>query len=369
MNYNAPLPDQIEINLFGGGNAYGETVLIHLGYNTWIVVDSILNPHSNIPLVLEYFENIDENPSNIKLIIATHWHDDHIKGINDIYIKSGSDFIISEALSKPFLAKLITLDEYKQTQNSGLKEFGKIISTSSSRKNPLKRAIQDRILYSSVVNNTIIKVTALSPSDKAIELFQKEMTEILNEAYNLNLAFKKNNQNHSSIVVLVEVGNTKILLGADLEVTSDVNTGWQQVCNSILSPKDKSVEIFKIPHHGSINGHHDNVWQSIICDNHIAILTPYGFGKKKLPSPDDMARILKGSHESYITSTDLTSRKSKKRDTKVNKILNEFNYNVFERRFDFGQIQLRREIEAQVGAKFEVILYGNASRLSNLFHE
>lgn len=369
MNYNAPLPNQIEINLFGGGNAYGETVLIHLGFNTWIVVDSILNPYSNIPVVLEYFESIGENPSNIKLIIATHWHDDHIKGIHDIYTKSGSDFVISEALSKPYLAKLITLDEYKQSQNSGLKEFGKIISTSYSRKNTLKKAVQDRVLYSSVVNNTTIKVTALSPSDRAIELFQQEMTGIINEAYNLNLTFKKNNQNHSSIVILVEVGTTKILLGGDLEVTSDFKTGWHQVCNSILSPKDKSVEIFKIPHHGSVNGHHDNVWETIICDDHVAILTPYGFGKKKLPSADDKARLLEHSNESYITSTDLTLKKSKKKDTTVNRIIKEFNYNIFEKKFDFGQIQLRRDIDADVGVKFEVVLYGEASKLADLVHE
>lgn len=369
MEFEAPSSSQIEINLFGGGNSYGETLLIHLGFSKWIVVDSILNPYTNLPVILEYFDKIGEDPKNIILTIASHWHDDHIKGISEIFIKSGSKFTISEAISKPFLAKMISIDEFKQTENSGLKEFSKIINTSYKLNKPLQRAIQDRPLFSYVENQITIKVTALSPSDRAIELFQQEMNEVLNHAYNLNLAFKKNNPNDSSVVLLIEAGDTKVLLGGDLEITSDKNTGWNQVCNAIATPKDCSVEIFKIPHHGSINGHHEKVWDTILCKNHIAILTPYGSGRKKLPSSDDKIRISKMSIESYITSTDLSLRKSKKRDSKVDKILKQFNYKIYERNFDYGHIKLKRELNAQVGQKFNVNLYGKASNLKDLKYE
>ncbi|MEZ5039528.1 MAG: MBL fold metallo-hydrolase [Saprospiraceae bacterium] len=361
----APNQTQIEINLFGGGNAYGEAILIHLGYDHWIVVDSLKNPRTRSSVILEYFEEIGKDPSSIKLIVASHWHDDHIKGISDIYKSSNCRLSISQALPKEYIAKLVSLDEFKQSENSGLNEFGNVIRSSIEKRSPLIRAIQDRPLLELNTDDCVIKVTALSPSDRAIEVFEQELAEILNDAYDLNLACKRISPNHSSIVLLVQIENTKILLGADLEIHADQNMGWNQVCKSSSISADNSVEVFKIPHHGSENGHYGPVWEKFISKDHIAILTPYGRGKKKLPSMKDKERILITSPESFITSHGSESSKPKKRDRKVNKILKELSYKVRERKFTFGHIQLRRPVNSNIGSEWEVLLHGNAKRLQD----
>jgi metal-dependent hydrolase (beta-lactamase superfamily II) len=78
-----PNSDQIELILFGPG--YGECVAVHLGENRWIVVDSCLDTKTSRPAVIEYFSSIGINPEeSVKLIIISHWHDDHIRGLSDI---------------------------------------------------------------------------------------------------------------------------------------------------------------------------------------------------------------------------------------------------------------------------------------------
>jgi hypothetical protein len=366
MDRTAPSDSQIEVNLFGGGNAYGETILVHLGFNKWISVDSIKNPITNSSLVLEYFNDIGKDPKNIELIVASHWHDDHIKGISELYNSSESKISISQALSKDYIAKLISLDEFKESSNSGLREFSNVVKKSIELKTPLIRAIQDRPLLDLELNGSNAKVIALSPSDKSIEEFEKELSSLINDAHDLNLASKKLSPNHSSVVLLIQIEQTKILLGADLEVTSDQLMGWEQILKASSTPKDNSVEIFKIPHHGSENGHYDKIWNEVLAiNNHISILTPYGRGRKKLPSEEDRSRILKFSPESYITSRHDNSTKPKKRNPRANKIIRELAYKIRERKYTYGHIQLRREIKSQPESPWEINLFGNALKLSN----
>lgn len=361
----APDQTQIEINLFGGGNAYGEAVLIHLGYDKWIVVDSMKNPNTKSSIILDYFKEIGKEPKSINLIVASHWHDDHIKGISEIYESSDCKFSISQALPREYIAKLVSLDEWKESVNSGLNEFGNVIRRSIDKGTPLVRAIEDRPLLDLDTHGCKIKVTALSPSDRSIEVFEQELAQILNDAYDMNLVCKKISPNHSSIVLLVQIDNTSILLGADLEINADQNMGWNQVCKSSSLPSDNSIEVFKIPHHGSENGHYNLVWQKFIAKDHITILTPYGRGRKKLPSIKDKERILQTSPKSYITSQGAESSKPKKRDPKVNKILKELSYKVRERKFTFGHIQLRRLLNSEIGDNWEVLLHGNARKLQD----
>ena len=70
-----PQADQIEISLFGPG--FGECCLIHLGSGQWVVIDSCLHSDTGEPAALYYLRQISVEPADtIRLIIATHWHDD-----------------------------------------------------------------------------------------------------------------------------------------------------------------------------------------------------------------------------------------------------------------------------------------------------
>ena len=74
-----PRSEELEISIFGPGR--GECVLLHLGQNEWCVVDSCIAKPAGGPVALHYLRNLQTNAiDGIKLIVATHWHDDHIGG-------------------------------------------------------------------------------------------------------------------------------------------------------------------------------------------------------------------------------------------------------------------------------------------------
>src|SRR5438876_12006346 len=82
--HTRPREDEIEVSLFGPG--FGESVVIHVGGNDWVIVDSCKNPDTKRAVALDYLEAIGVNvASDVKLIVASHWHDDHIDSLSQIY--------------------------------------------------------------------------------------------------------------------------------------------------------------------------------------------------------------------------------------------------------------------------------------------
>ena len=98
MSVDGPAPDEIEFSLFGPG--IGECATVHIGDGKWIIVDSCANPQTKEPAVLEYFELLRVEPEQaIKLVVATHWHEDHVAGIAKILRRAtNANFVCSDAL-------------------------------------------------------------------------------------------------------------------------------------------------------------------------------------------------------------------------------------------------------------------------------
>ena len=92
-----PKPDEIEVSIFGPG--FGESIAVHFGGGRWGVIDSCMNRGKNRSAALVYFDEIGVIPeTQIDLIVASHWHDDHIAGIDQIVSESKSaEFWCSES--------------------------------------------------------------------------------------------------------------------------------------------------------------------------------------------------------------------------------------------------------------------------------
>lgn len=86
MNFvtcHPPPADTLEISLFGTG--VGEGLAVHLGDGNWALVDTCREISNGIPLNLAYLESIGVDVEvAVKIIIATHWHDDHVDGLSNI---------------------------------------------------------------------------------------------------------------------------------------------------------------------------------------------------------------------------------------------------------------------------------------------
>ena len=59
-----------------------------------------LTSRRRVQPALEYLQRIGHNPaSSVRLIVATHWHDDHIRGLAEVVRTcAAADFYCSSAL-------------------------------------------------------------------------------------------------------------------------------------------------------------------------------------------------------------------------------------------------------------------------------
>lgn len=104
-----PAQNEIEVTLFGPG--YGEAIAVHLGEGAWMMVDSCIDPDSKGPASGTYLEQIGVDASQVRAIVASHWHDDHVRGISKLAAKYPvADFVLSTVLNSKeagaFVARL-----------------------------------------------------------------------------------------------------------------------------------------------------------------------------------------------------------------------------------------------------------------------
>jgi glyoxylase-like metal-dependent hydrolase (beta-lactamase superfamily II) len=105
---NKPDEDEIEVSIFGTGT--GECLAVHLGLGKWILIDSCHLSNSKKPLNVSYLTNLGYNLSlSVKLIICTHWHDDHAIGLSDIFNDIDLPIVISAVLQKKEFLRLAYL--------------------------------------------------------------------------------------------------------------------------------------------------------------------------------------------------------------------------------------------------------------------
>ncbi len=311
---NSIEPDQIEVSIFGPG--YGECILIHIGSGQWIIVDSCVNSSGHC-VALEYLRDLGFSTDAVRLIVATHWHDDHVRGLSALLNACpGAAFVVSLAMStKQFAAMALARKSMSATlTSSGVSEISRVYSLlSASGQIAIKAKAHSTIFAASaadLAHGFDCKVTALSPSERQLDIFLDDIAQLvplITESENRCISRSPNN---FAVVALVQIGSTAILLGADLEETTDANTGWTFIVESDLRPKEKAI-IFKIPHHGSQNAHNQDVWSEMLSEQPIAILTPWGRGTG-LPKDSDVARISALTRRAYSTSR-LGKRKSRTR--------------------------------------------------------
>jgi beta-lactamase superfamily II metal-dependent hydrolase len=306
MLTDPPAPDVLEVSIFGPGK--GECVLVHLGSNRWIVVDSCKDQRSRQVSALTYLDGIGVNPAEaVMLVVATHADDDHFSGIADVFERCASAiFVCSEAVTKEEFFALTKADD---RAHAGLRvrafsEYRKVFDIVRSRSSsgpgfrPLRRALQQRSLLHGTPADSDARVLALSPSDEAVSRAQLALASAL-PVPGQPRRLAKVNPNELAVALWVEALGKRILLGADLLHGPD-GCGWIAVLSTFTPTELASV--FKVSHHGSITGHHDGIWQQLLQKSPVALLAPFRSGNVSLPTIEDRSRILSLTEEAFITA-------------------------------------------------------------------
>lgn len=362
MNLNGSIG---EITIIGTGGGYGESIVVHIGNNNWIIVDSCVNPNTKVCLPLSYLNNLGVDvANNVQLIICTHWHDDHIQGISEILkICSNAKFCFAQANDRKKFLQFVRLDYQKlnvEASNSSTIEFNNCIEILEKRGQSIVLATCNKSLLSfSLTDNIRTEVFSLSPSDFTILEFDKEISKLITEFGSPAKKVISKSPNSKSVVIFLKVGEHRAILGADLEVSSDKREGWDSI---ILNDTviDKKSTLFKIPHHGSQNGYHSKVWTDLIDINPVAGLTPWN-KNEKLPEAEMLERYFSHTEQLYITSL-VFSEKPKKRNKRIEKMIKNLKFKIREVKFEEGIIRCRINL-LDKQSKWEVDALKNAHKI------
>lgn len=339
---NSPSSNEVEVTLIGTGGGYGESIVIKIGFDKWIIIDSCINPLTKESLAISYLNEIGVNLSQVILIICTHWHNDHIKGLARTLEQCvNAEFSFSAVNDLNKFLFLCGLDEQKLSKGSvaSTTEFANCLKIINNRNAVYTKASSNLLLLRLIENGVEFQLFALSPSPKTVNDFDSEISELITEFGKRNTAVIKKTPNEKSVALLLKFGDQRVLLGADLEVGISENEGWRYVVSKCKVFDEVKASLYKVPHHGSSNGYMPEIFESIINENSILKITP--FGPSSLPRIEMLDIYSNHSKDIYLTSSPTSSKKAKKRDKAIEKIINQTAKSLIEVKYSQGIVRSR----------------------------
>ena len=367
-NYSAPAANTIEISIFG--SVVGESIVIHLSPTEWLIVDSCLHAESKKPAAIHYLEAMGLDPAAVvKLIVLTHWHDDHVTGAGEIVERcQAAALALPQAMSCDefiqFLSTYAKPDFVLDRETSPLKEFRRIARIRDER---VKRNTAFAHPDWASANKLLFKtssgaVIALSPSNRAIADALTEFAQLIAEGRTNRRVPVAPDRNENAVSLWLASGEYRVLLGSDLQESKQADNGCQAVLTCKHFP-DGVAGTFKIPHHGSHNAHSDRVWSNLVRNHDaVAAVTTYIRGVK-LPKPSDVARLKSKTNAVYCTTP--VPEATPKRNPVVERTMKEIlvNRRVLRGRTT-GHIRIRVDTSSGPPYSEQVDLFGAATLLT-----
>ena len=309
-------------------------------------------------MALTYLRNLGLDPANVvRLIVATHWHDDHIRGMADmVEVCEDAMFCCSSVLDRrEFLALAGTAEASSRTRmSSGVREYVNTRTLLSERSSAPRYAHADGL----ILRDGNFRVWSLSPADSVFDVFLKRMAQTVHGSDGHRGRLTTIEPNDTSVVLLVEVGDTAVLLGGDLE-----QQGWLAILESDRQV-DARASAFKVPHHGSEDAHEERVWTEMLSEGLVAILTPWWRGGWYLPTQVGVERMLRFTDDIYITAEPglPPARAARSRGRIVDRALRESGSIIRSVEFTSGLVRLRKNINSF--EEWRVERFGTAKQLS-----
>lgn len=350
-----PGRDEFEVTLFGPG--YGESIAIHMGDGAWVLVDSCLDG-DGAPRSLRYLESMGIDPAqDVLLVVATHWHDDHIRGMAQMVEACGkAAFCCASVLcTEEFLAAVAALEGRRlSVAGSGFQEIHGVFSRLRQSGSQPVLAISNRLIH---VRDRC-EIWSLSPNDSNFLEFLKTVKGLLPEEGKSKRRISSLSPNGVAVALWIRIGEVAILLGSDLE-----RRGWIDILQGMTRPTG-TASVFKVPHHGSENAHEQGVWDRMLDPDPFALLTPWRRGGSALPSQRDVKRVLSCTKNAYATARfDSQGTARVGRSGVVDRTIRESGIQLRRLAMSPGAIRLRRPPGSQASWKIEQ--FGSACHLAD----
>ena len=406
-------PNEAEVTLIGGTSGYGESVVVRYGEQEWAVIDSCLDSLTQTCLPIAYLEDIGVDiSSQVKYVICTHWHDDHIRGLHKVLEACSSEAVFCVAIASEKISFLYEIQRSNlyEPDRGVRKELILAMDKVKEKGIHVKYLIQDLPVFKTANS----KCTTLSPSQKEINDFYNELAyaisgqgqviaqkqvlktipvteiemadDITDEVFSMlegsidvepaeitgtdlqelgrikeDAKQSKPNINDRSVALLFTIFGHHAVLGADLEVSSDSESGWQSV-NDCMSMEGVTAGIFKIPHHGSSTGYYELFLRNHIKPTATGKVSTWLKGKKVLPEKAVLNNYRKYLSGLYIT-TDPSYLTGKFSSPEYKKIMEEFTESIVDIKNQCGIVQSRLDL-TKGSDDWSTKVYGSAKVVS-----
>lgn len=295
----------LEVHVLGG--AKGESIALKLPDGRWGVVDCYS----------ESCIDLDANPTirflrgrgvtQLFFVCLTHPHDDHYLGMNKLIEEfKPQEFWRFGCLSHEHVRKLLKYHELK-AKKAGDEEltrsaqelmdvFGKAYQGAVSRTMGVCRANSLTNPYPKRSDPPVsYKIECLSPTGRQVERYEGAVWKCIGSDGKTAKILTNSDHNDISLVLKITYGDTKIILGGDLE-----EEGWEDVVAETGEPNLSACAV-KVSHHGSENGYCDRLWEHFSREGKpIAVVAPRW--RYWLPKPDALNHIFQHAREIYSTS-------------------------------------------------------------------
>jgi hypothetical protein len=310
--------------------------------------------------VLAYFDELGLNPRSIRLVLVTHWDDDHIRGIAEIVGAAAEATVaVSAALGKREILAFVNEQSALGGGGSGVSELREVLRIVPPRGTPLVWAKANTMLHP-LPPGAAPEVIALSPSDDAVG---RSLEALIEGATGAESTVPRRYRapegpNGASVAASVQKDDCVLLLGADLETSANPDAGWDAVLT--YAAPARAASVVKVPHHASAGADHDGIWERLAEPEPVAIVTPWSRGASFLPTEEDLVRLSAVSDKIYVTAVPSLGRAHK--DPAVEKLIRRLHGERVQELRGWGHVRARRRPGEP---EWRVETAGDATRVTN----
>jgi len=253
----------LTLTFIGGG--YGESILLDVGGSILGVIDCctpLFQRDRRFRRSNFLVDALARSPqARIAFVLLTHPHHDHYQGLAELlqtYSERVDRVVLFEGVTRTQLLRVLREDaEAKLCSRTALAAFAHYeeVLRVWEQEIPAEakiRAADGTLIYEAAVavrgrkNHIPLRIRALSPSPDDVDEFLGQ-TKVLST---LEGEGTRNPQNCNivSVVLVVDFGETRVVLGADAH-----SRGWRQILSK--NPDGAlACDVFKVSHHGSREG-------------------------------------------------------------------------------------------------------------------
>lgn len=301
---------EIELHVIGGKE--GESIVLKLPDGEWGVIDcytpSLSDPAANPTFALLQSKGV----TRLRFLGLTHAHRDHYRGMAGLLERfTVQEFWLFGALSTPELKEMLARLVQSQVEalnhpTSGdaedVDELVRLLDEVHARARKrttrlMTYSLNTRLLESG--DSGDFSVTAIGPSGRSTGAYHESLRrcfEVKNSRVLLREKLPKVDQNKASGAFIVEFGNTRIVLGGDMETD-----GWIDAVNFYGAQGRLASIVVKASHHGSTNGYSPNSWEHL-SPNRLATAVVTAYAKSGLPSVEGLRHIAAHVSQTLVTS-------------------------------------------------------------------